>query len=366
MIQYNNYLKDNSQTNKKILFLALKSLALSVLNTKYKKLKIDRDSYSYEYAVSLFIRILSGEFKPHATFPWREYVSLNIKSILFPYVRRVPEAEAIKQFYNYIEEDSPQELKYLHYELAEQIYLLLLLYYSKEEINRLYPMAREFIPDMIRGRWNIKNRISKPIRKFISILSGCARWACQTKNVHHSLSFTKSLNTSVNSSILMSVIGMELLKKCPPEFVLSLDLESLKRVSIALGGKTIRIPTIDELNDLSILSSSISKVLLEGKDRGIAVQESLAKMSSDFKKKYSFQSYLNLVEKCLPIKNNSNMDVIVGLPSLGNQLLLNLDRLKNLTNKFKEHLNKRTLKELINNFDELNNLINNIEGEFKK
>ncbi|RLA66556.1 MAG: hypothetical protein DRQ88_05875 [Epsilonproteobacteria bacterium] len=361
---YADFLKEETEATKSALFLSIKSLAYSCLAVRrdYKKISMNREEVSYDYGVHLFTRIIKGwRAVAHDgnNFPWQVYIGLNIRNIVFPPIRVNREV----LFSNYDEilkeatdvEPSPEVLLQT-YEVANKLMISLQLFFSSAEIKRLYPIAREYIPQFLAN-----NKMPEDIRHFLSILSGCLRRVVEDNNFN--FLFTPAFNSineavfsSVKTSFFLSTLGSDFLRY-PQELFLSLDMSSLIRLSLACGGQEIKIPPFKELNDILAVSTALAKMFVEGKTK----DEALSEAKKIFKKR-SGLGIEQLLERCLAVYHATEWENENSFPSLEKQLLTCSDGLKHLIQQFADSIDKRSLGELVRHFEDITTTLTSIEN----
>lgn len=177
--------------------------------------------------------------------------------------------------------------------LGKKVIRILHLFYTYEEIKRLFGMTCELLYNNDKS---IKDMtLPLDIQDFAIVMMGVAkRVARENQSFNHQKvkpkDFTKALESAARSSIfLSSVVNTNYFAK---ELLLALDLESLYRLSTIMGGRTMQIPTIRELDTLIGACASISDALIKGKDPVQAIKDNKADLGLVFSHKVNVKKFV--------------------------------------------------------------------------
>lgn len=325
---YENYVKLDNEKSRTEVFLAIRKMAFAVLSVgkHWLKYDLDHENTSYEYASYLFERIILGTFIPkgRTKFPWQHYIRMNLRHIVITkrtdnnWHELVDDVQYLIDEYSdvrtYTEEENPH-VRVTRKNLAFKLYNSIRMFYTVEEMKRLYPIAVEYID---RDFGSYKNRnLPNDIKEFACIMIALSKRVVMNDNINMTKvnfrgDFKKVLSSSVRSSVFLSTIVNS--DFFPKELLLSLDLESLYRIVYILGGETIRIPTQRELDTLLGAVVTVSKAMMEGKDPFSIVGESKHDYDLVFSRHISIQSYVSkILESYDLFKEDSSSEPLVNI-----------------------------------------------------
>jgi len=188
---------------------------------------------------------------------------------------------------------SLESLRFSHKYLAEKIYKAMKSFFPPEEIRRLYPITLSLMEN--NSKFLIDPELPDDIKDFAVVLIGLGKKLLrETQTINKDRiskkEFTKALETAVKSSLfLSSVVNSAFIKK---EFLLALDLDSIYRLSSVLGGETVKIPTLRELDSLLGAVSAVSQCLLKGEDPATAVRKSKEDLKLVFAHRVNLESFV--------------------------------------------------------------------------
>ena len=236
-------------------------------------------------------RILKGEFYPIGTqenkrFPWQDYLRRCILGFI-PYPdNETKSCDFISVYWENFtenlekEEDSlynvvanidhSPELIVSRNSLRKKIVKGLSLYYTKEELNRLY-YAFCSISSMNSSYPSTDTKVPEDLREFALTVLVVAKKIAADINIPYVPPPTPSqlqeaIQSALRSTMFLTAV-MDRDSKVPYEFVQCLDMDSLFRVVQAMGGRTIRIPTEKELNSYVQASRIAAEMLTTGYKR---------------------------------------------------------------------------------------------------
>jgi hypothetical protein len=298
------------------------SFAILEIGKKWKKFNIDREAASWEYTTYLMMRVLKGEFpmipKTKVTgqavvnkdrFPLQKYIDINLQHIV---ARIANEGEndrwlsAVEDISDLVWTDTADSEKYSSngkktdpnyiFEIldrknyAENLIQSLLMFYPIEEVRFKLPLAMNFLGQVVPNNKNSAH-VPEDIKTFIKILVPLAKRVVRDSDVKMSVSTifnqdqdpTEILRASVNSSIFLSTIAnTDLIDR---RLLMSMDIDSLYRLSHIAGGETIKIPKASDIDSVIGVVTAISDGLLSGKDP--------MKVISSVKKKWDLNFVVN-------------------------------------------------------------------------
>lgn len=259
---YNTFIEDT--TNEKAfvqLFYDIKNIAFGILKIGkvWVNYDLDYDMVAYEYATHLIERIITGKFAANPEkydadnkFGWHNYIRLNMRDII---TRKFPRANE--------NEVSLDELK----ELFDECEFLNSALVDQEAYRS------------IERETNVK-AIAYRCARYLKMLFGDKYYILSSKllstevgNINEItdpelLEFTKVslvlfkrlyeyyrlLDTSINGvdKVFNSTLYLAsiLTNEADQRLYVSLDLSNLYRLAMSYGGETIRVPTVEELEEL--------------------------------------------------------------------------------------------------------------------
>jgi len=280
---YAGFVESNDDGTRTSLFDSIQDLAIAILKVgKYRNTDLDKDQMSYDYACSLFERIVSGDWIPEIRsdrFPWQKYVSKNILDTIHPKKSKTDSVNELVSDLEYIlnttsasifdsiPETPDQNLK--RQDLAYALYDAIKIHYSDKEIRRLFGISIDLVLD--KNKWTMLKNYPQDIKDFVIVLVCMAKRLILDNNINrgrdiHRGDLSKIMSSVTRSSIFLSaIVNPNRRKFVQKELLLALDLASIYRLAYALGGKLIRIPSIDMLDTLVGTSVILAKRILEGK-----------------------------------------------------------------------------------------------------
>jgi len=366
------YLIDKKTNDAMVGFIyAIKSMALRLLNTDpYLKtiVRIERTEVAYDHAIRIFREIDTGNFSteyPADKFPWITYIKLSINTDIRRHMDfDIYHYENINKIYEESRDTSPSaEERIISIEPSDNVMKLLRMFYTEEEINRYYPIARDLL-----GK--VKTTRDKDIRRFVSILSVCARRATREgsynylgKSYFNYTNVVNAVKSTIRSSIFLSLLDEDVFgRDTPKEFFLSLDMSSLIRLCTALGGTKITIPDKTKLSRVLTSIEAIQQAATEDIEPKEALKNILEAYKMSGMKPHQ---YYSMLDKCLTLYASTGLHSEVNASSIEDTLLSSSKRLKTMIEKFSESISERSLGELIKHFSELDTLLKNLEKNRK-
>ena len=272
---YFDFKKASTPESRNEIFVAIKNLAYAVLLVgDWGKYGVDYKTVSYEYSLYMFERIVTGTFSPSDSFPWTEYVRKSIRygvmavkndHLWYDFVEKEKMQELSEELKEtFIDENAPD----LDYEIdqgkfGERIYAILRRFYSRGEINRLYPLASDVIysnPDK-----PISDNLPLDLQDFLKVLISAGKRLDTVTEVKFKLNdisvetFRKALHVSVRNTLFLASIVKK--NYFPRDKLLSHDIDSLFR-ELQITGNTALLKRLERLMGAVVTASNM---LLDGK-----------------------------------------------------------------------------------------------------
>jgi hypothetical protein len=146
-------------------------------------------------------------------------------------------------------------------EFFDKVMVVLKTFYTKNEINRFVPLV---ISSLLHDF-----ELPEEVQRFRSLMLTMIRRVStlyETSDYLKPTGLTQSVDRSVITLILLSYLTRpDVNKTLPFELVSSLDFHSMVRLSIVAGGKSLYIPSLDDLELVVASSVALSSMLSEGK-----------------------------------------------------------------------------------------------------
>lgn len=378
LARYQEYKGDpNSPQFRTEVFKSIEELAFAVLNVgKYDKYQIDFSVCAYEYALYLLERILVGSFRMEpkikgTRFPLQEYVRQNIKHVVFNLRKDTAWQELITDMEFFLDDyQKPGDYEYMEFEdtniepgenlvdktkYAEKLFEALKIFYTVEEINRLFTISLDII--YLDPRALVASHIPVDIQDFSITLVALAKRLTRDHNLHFGLDVPKEdlrkiFACSVRSTVFLStIVNTDFF---PRELLLSLDIDSLYRLVHLMGGQTLRVPTIKELDSLLGAVVSVSKMIMEGKDLKSSISESKKDLNLMFTTRINIQDFVSKsVESFNVFNNEAKVEPLLNVLALS---IKSMDHLFQQITKRSEEMHSDTL---LKNYVELSSSFSN-------
>jgi hypothetical protein len=298
---YASYDLDKSSKNLAQFYLSVKELASAVLQVGTWKGLLDYEISSHDYATWLTERLMIGKFNPQpkiegTKFPYQQYIRFSIRNTVYTdkiknnhistYIEDIIENFSIdgeeeylldadynpflgENVDNIVEDQHLMrvEIEASNKKRSNELLSNLLAFYSIDDVKRLYPLASTYFEDFLKGE---TSNIPEDIMQFNLILICLAKRSAEDFSEVNNLFYSNSADLrsstekAINSSLLLSAIsGADII---PRSLSMALDFNSLYRLSIVSGGSTVKIPTIQELEEVVVAISSAKKMLSDGLD----------------------------------------------------------------------------------------------------
>lgn len=336
----------------------------------FSRYSLDSYDEACSYALHLTdrVRLHSLNWGHEERNAWTQYIRLNtryaytllptMKSREFSFDKLLEELDK-KLTSGEEEETVPTSLAYRgltedsQTEFLEKLFVLLTMYYEKEEIQRLLPITfsslmYKFSPpeDVVR----FKNFLLVITKRLISYYSEA--------HLLKTIPLDQSINKSAIILILLSYLSNTQTSSIPMELTTSLDFYSLVRLASVAGGETITIPTVDEIESVIASCIAIAAVMFDGID----VYESryIAKRSVGFKKDVRrLNRYIKNITDELSIQNLKTVIEVnksMGEPFMGelvNSLRLITSHQTSILDKLEENLPNLSFEELVDSLSAL-------------
>ena len=317
---YSRFCECKDESSKTDLFISIKELANTILLTDktWKKYNLNYGEISYEYALYLYERIDSGNFKPKGI--WNAYIRKSLRIVLPELSKGDPVWGSIVPLDDNIKlDDGGEEVEKINVRMdskkqGSKIYEGLKLFYSESEINRLYFLASEAI--YVDPEKPVAKNIPDDVRDFISVLIAVGKrilGAPKINKLKEELS-VKSLRRVIMSSMNAALLTLAALrfKILPRSVLLHMDAASLYRIMYDKPGTTVTIkfPSFKKM-EMGIAAASVaSKMILEGKDFDAAFKETEKEYDLSFGKKRRAKANLKkFVDKMRAVENIFGEDI---------------------------------------------------------
>ena len=260
---YNEFIKDfNNQENFSNIFYDVKNLAFGILTVGkiWVNYEVDYDSVAYEYSTHLIERIITGKFVVNPDrydkdnkFGWHNYIRLNIRDIIgrkfaSPDNTSNISIDELKEVYedvanhdaHLVDSDICDEIEIETHNkfVASKCSKYLKMIYG----DRYYILTSKFLSLEV---YNVDDITDEELKEFVKIS------LVLFKRLYESYNLTDVCISNVrkvfNSTLyLASILSNEEDKR----LYISLDLANLYRLALSNGGETIRVPTVEELDEL--------------------------------------------------------------------------------------------------------------------
>jgi len=369
---YSRFCECKDESSKTDLFLSIKELANIILLTDktWKKYNLNYGEVSYEYALYLYERIDSGNFKPKGI--WNAYIRKSLKVALPELLKGDPIWDSVVSLDDDIRlDDGGEEVEKINVRMDSKkqgstIYEGLKLFYPESEINRLYSLASEAIyvdPDR-----PVAKNIPDDVRDFISVLLAVGKRILDISKINE---LKEGLSVKSLKGVIMSAMNAALLtlaalrfKILPRSVLLHMDVASLYRIMYDKPGATVTIkfPSFKKM-EMGIAAASIaSRMILEGKNFDTAFKEVEKEYDLAFgKKRRAKASLKKFVDKMIAVENIFGEDL--ESETLIDVLLSIVKILHNLSDHTPALVNEgMTSAETIKIFNELSRISGKVTG----
>jgi hypothetical protein len=335
----------------------------------------DIKEVSYDYAVNLFERIITGTFVPevregYTKIPWTRYIKLSLRSVIFS---KLNESELTKLFgdarfiFEYEEDildgkyvsDNTIENTAARSFLAKILFKKLRMFYSKKEIKRLFPIASDLF--YIQKQKIISLKLPKDVRDFSIVLLALAKrlivsegYRVSEGSIEH---LRDALKSVVKSTIFLATVSNSRIFPLP--LLLSLDVDSLYRLVTVAGGKTIKVPSMRDLESLIGGVLSAGKMMLDGKDVDKALKEVKKEYGLVMANTINIHDFINNILECV------KREEVAGEP-LVEVVLSSMRSLEKLFDTVVDSCDKLSGDAILHHYTELNKLLTNVTGSLVK
>ena len=228
--------------------------------------RIERKRINWDHTVrqawTWYVKICSKYY--HAEYPKDCNLTVSLDKIFEEIEDEFISIETVSEdpLLPYVYQD---DIQLVHRELFKKLMFVLQVYYEKSEITRMMPLVLYSIQYNI----DIPDEIAKLRGLFLVTLKRLSLIYSESDRV---LPFTidQSINKSTVTLILLMYLSSEENSTIPIELVSSLDFFSLARLAVFAGGKTLYIPTMDELEAVVTSSMALSEMLMTGSNSKIS------------------------------------------------------------------------------------------------
>lgn len=350
---------------------------------------IEPHEVAHEYATLLIERILEGRWRARVNqgedkFSWVPYIKLNIRDTVYRKIKPPRSerhvtlddiSEVLKNSINCESDDHlthpalidldafhQTELETGKRQLADRCSAFLKLMYG----DKYYILASKMLSLKTNDYSTIEDEELRLFTQTSLVLFKRLWESYDLSKVNHS-----SIDKVFNSSLyLASILASDQDKR----LYVSLDLSNLYRLSLSYGGETLRVPTIDELEELI----STAKVSYEILSSDLEDAQSLQKIRNKVRDDYSvsirtdkLQSNVRHVFEYLSTgisdnTTNEGSDMISSLMTLSNRSNQIVDKILDKLERALEETEDNTellklYKEMLNNLNISMNLMTNIK-----
>ena len=320
-VSYQSWVLANNEETRTNLFLSIEKLAFAIISVKINK---NAKDLAYEYALYLFERLILKIFVPvyRDKMPWQSYIDLNLRHIVFskekdPWMELISDFEYLmnneESIYDFNVDDR-NEVNNIISDLSYELRDYLLMFYTKTDISRMLPISMEFL--FSSNQIPLGEGAPKDIKDFLTVLVCLSKRVVSTNSVSKSIriskkEYSKAFGSSIKSTIfLASVVNSDFF---PKELLLSLDIDSLHRLILLLGGEKIRIPTQKELNTLIGSVVAVSKMVEGDKDVKKVLNKSKRDLGLVFSHQVNIQNFISKVIGMSAVSNGRSEDVIINV-----------------------------------------------------
>lgn len=330
---YAAWVKRDNESTRTVMFNTIQGLAAAVLEVgTLRNQKLDVNETAYEYALYLFERLITKRFKLNAydkksgRFPLQHYVRQNIRHVVFSKKSDTQVwKDAVSDLEFMVNEvDSPEDLVLIqadasmnfdHMAYGARLLDAIRVFYSYDEIRRLLPIAMESI--FSDGPTPVCLEIPDDVRDFNNVLIAMAKRLVRVENVFYGKDVKKGELKKVfaaatrSTTFLATIVNTKFIDK---ELLLALDIDSLYRMCAILGGRTIKVPHLQDLNTLIGATVAASKMILHGTDKKKAVKEAKREFELAFSPHVSSTYFISkAVESFNVFKDEKSADPVINV-----------------------------------------------------
>lgn len=360
-------LSDSSQENRARFFSLTKEAAFAILSSGPQWKGLDFDRISYEYALYLFERVITGSFKPQyeGRLPWGAYIAQSIKHVINKQRNEENWSTVVEDVQTILDANSTSvngdlglpkndleritSRTFLSYKLLES----LRIFYSEDEIKRLYPLSMDILSSSTASSLDYLVSKSAPsdVQDFLAVLISMSKRLVSIHNIAQgsevSLSkMKKAIDISVRSTVfLSSVVNSDFFSR---DLLLALDIDSLYRLIYIAGGTEIRIPTLRELDSLLGAVLTVSGVVLGDEEAKKTLNKSRRDFELVFSKKINMDSFVSNMLQSFDLFREEE-----GSDSLMNLVLVGMESLERVSAQLVDKLEKQPSAHLLSYFKEL-------------
>jgi hypothetical protein len=300
--------------------------------------------------------------------PWTRYIKLSLRSVIFA---KLNESELTKLFgdarfiFEYEEAgdkyvpDNTIENAVVRKFLAKILFKKLRMFYSKKEIDRLFPIASDLF--YIQKQKVISPHLPKDVRDFSIVLLALAKRLVMSegyRNDEESIEHVRdSLKSVVKSTVFLATVSNS--RIFPMSLLLSLDIDSLYRLVTVAGGKTIKIPSMRDLESLIGGVLSVGKMLLDGTDVDKALREVKKEYGLVMANTINIHDFINNILECVKREDVSGEPLI-------EVVLSSMRSLEKLFDTVIETCDELSGEAILHHYTELNKLLTNVTGSLVK
>lgn len=363
---YAGFEKEDNQRSRTQLYLTIKNLAYAVLEVGRWN-SIDYEEVSYEYAVYLFERIALGKFKPrgyeNSRFPWQHYIRKNIRHIIMAVSGSNHSwYDLVEDLERFVDEGNAEFVEEGAAEnhigkdvLATKLFRSLTLFYDISEIRRLLAISVDLLSD--KSRYTIRDDMPPDVKEFSMVLVAMAKRIASDSGIKRDGDIPKSDLLRVLSSSVRSTVFLSTIVNCsffPKELLLALDIDSLYRLVQVMEGRSVRVPTLREMDTIIGSVIAISNAISEGGSVDEVLKESKEKYGLVFSNHVNMRNFIS--------KSIETYDIFGDMkkPSepIIKMLLLTVNSLEVLFSKLNKSMDDTTSSDLLDSYKVLSESFN--------
>jgi hypothetical protein len=233
------------------------SYALIILN-RIKTKRINWD-HNIRHAWTWYIRVTSRYF--HYGYPKHHSIEVSLDQVMEEWDAMmsshfIENEEELVPYISYQDRDP-----LIHRKVCEKLFLILQIYYDKEEIFRMMPLilySIQFDTELPQDAARLRGLFIVTLKRLMSVYNESESML--------PMNVSQSVNRNTITLILLMFLSSEDNQTIPLEIISSLDFFSMVRLSVFAGGKTIYIPTVDEIESVVTSAIALSTMLTEGTD----------------------------------------------------------------------------------------------------
>jgi hypothetical protein len=351
---YHSFKKKDTAQARTELFSAVYALAFACSTVGYAKKLSDRDreNIATEFAFSHVPKLLDGSFSPTSApgtkFPADKYYSLAVRNTILSFKNGEFDKKGWERLHVLMDdlelfvednagrlqlEDSVQgsrsvDARDSNRAYARDLYRALRLLYSAADIERLLPLATEILYTAD----PTASGVPDDLRRFALALRACAQRLATDHGIDSNVNLPRAQLDSIMNSALRSTLFLAAAThydRVPRDLLLALDHRTLYRLAYVLGGTTIRVPTLRELQTLQNAVTAAVAVYTAPEAERSRVEEEVRKFDDVLgKKRNTHGGAMEIVSKMIASHRLSARDDQTQFAPLMNVILKSVQSLE--------------------------------------